>query len=49
MEVTLQLIMEQLKELKTGMCAIGTGQEVLKSDVTTTTAELKRHIYGSKA
>ena len=51
MEVTLQVIMEQLKELsegqsvlkseinttttelKTGMCAIGTRQEALKSDV----------------
>jgi ABC-type uncharacterized transport system ATPase subunit len=45
MKATLQLIMEQLKELKTDMCAIDTGQEVLKSDITTTTAELKRHIF----
>jgi hypothetical protein len=46
MEATLQLIMEQLQELKTCMCAIDTGQEVLKSDITTTAAELKRHILG---
>ena len=45
MEVTLHLIMEQLRELKTGMCAIDTGEDVLKSDITTTTVELKRHIF----
>ena len=37
--------MEQLKEMKTDVCAIDTGQEALKSDIITTTAELKRHVF----
>ena len=45
MEVTLQLIVEQLKELKTDVCVIDTGQDELKSDIATTSAELKRHKF----
>jgi len=37
MEATLQVIMEQLRELSTGQCA-------LKSEIRTTTAELKSDI-----
>jgi hypothetical protein len=33
MEATLQVIREQLKEMKTGTCAIGTRKEALKSDM----------------
>jgi hypothetical protein len=39
-----KLIIEQLKELKTDMCAIDRGQEALKSDITTTKAELKTYL-----
>jgi hypothetical protein len=40
MEATLQLIMERLKEL----CTIGTGQEALKSEISTTITVLKSDI-----
>jgi len=45
MEANLQLIMEQLKGMKTGVCATDTGQEALKSDITTTTTEIKMHVF----
>jgi hypothetical protein len=43
MEATLQVIMEQLRELSAGQSAISTGKEALKSDISTTTTELEWH------